>query len=251
MRNVFRDACRRDIEAEVQAVAQSDIKAELGLATRCVHSEENVADIGKQILGGIETADRHNLSVDRVDEIRVELEQEFLRRDVDHEVRIVLHRVFDRVDVAAVCGLRLRGFCSVRFVQELAENTLEQSVEVDICHCDFCSVAEDSAEVNVNRIIDEVDAQKRSVGSRTFAVLVEFDAEIYLEFFNVDICNEIECEISTLIVAELVDNVEFERRAADRAVGIDESHHKVEDFAQIDFVCRAFLRSAAVQRNVN
>ena len=252
---IFGDLRSRYIEAEVQAVAQSQIEAELRLSAERIHSEEQVTNVGEQIFL-FETADLHYLLVDCVDEVCVELHQEFLRSYVDHEVCVIsqmIFVVFNRLDVGAVCNACARGTALFTAVQELAENAFEQSVEVEIGHRNLRSVAEDAAEVNVHGVFDEVNAEqsllhRRAV--RALCVLVELQTEFDFEVFDIDVRNKVEREERAEIVAEFVDDVEFECRSADCAIGADKSHNHIEDFAQIDNVCVACF-AAAVQRYVN
>ena len=289
----------RDIEAEVQTVAESKIQAEhssracavlivvalcsvgslnvsyadLIVSLACiafllcrackldvflcagfgsVHLEKQIADVGNQILCRIETADLHYFLVDCVDKVGIELQQEFLRRDVDHEVRIVLHGLFDSCDIALAC--RACACCRRIFgVEELAEYAFEQSVEIESRDGNLCRIAEDAAEVNIQCVVDKVYAEELLAYRRAacaFCVFIEFESKFDFEGVYIDVCGKIEREERTEVVAEFVDDVEFERRSADCAVGADKSHNHIEDFAQIDNVCVACF-AAAVQRYVN
>ena len=156
---------------------------------------------------------------------------------------------FDRADVFFACNACTRRVGGFFLTQELAEYAFEQTVKVEIGHGNLCRFAEYAAEVDVYCVFDEVNAEQRLCGRHTCRLLVEFEAEFDFVRFNVDIRNEVEREERALVVAEFVDDVEFERRSAD--CGIDEPDYHIENFAQIDFVGFARLIAASVQGNLN
>ena len=159
--------------------------------------------------------------------------------------------MFNRLDIVRTCRACFAVFGSVN-AEILAEQVLEHSAEIEICNGNLRAVAE-YTEIGIQRVTDHIHANKRLLGRYHRAVRLGNDvldktqAEFHVPVGKVDVCNKVKREIGHVLVAELVDDVEFERRAAYRAVGADKAENHVKQGRQIDDVARVFFAAAAVQ----
>ena len=204
---------------------------ELDVGVLRLRSQEQVADVGDKVFL-FETADLHDLAIHCVDKVCVELEQQLLRIDGDHKVCIILHGFFNRFDVVRSCSACL-AVCCVVHAEILAEQVLEHTAEIEISNGNLRAVAE-YAEIRIQRVAEHVHAQKRLLGCDHRAVRLGNDvldktqAQFHIPVGKIDVCNKVKREIGHVFVAELVDDVEFERRAAYRAVGADKTDDHVK-----------------------